>query len=106
MKKSSPLNHLALKDYVLRIIMLLAAIAAVTFFLPREKDFGFDFKLNKPWTHKQLIASYDFPIYKSENTLKAERDSVMKLFQPYFTEDKSIAKTQINLLRKKLRKAE
>lgn len=101
MKKSSPLNHLALKDYVLRIIMLLAAIAAVTFFLPREKDFGFDFKLNKPWTHKQLIASYDFPIYKSENTLKAERDSVMKLFQPYFTEDKSIAKTQINLLRKK-----
>lgn len=90
-----------MKDHVLRIGMLLAAVVIVTFFLPREKNFGFDFKLNKPWTHQQLIASYDFPIYKSDEMLKAERDSVVKLFQPYFIEDKSVEKLQTNRFRKK-----
>lgn len=92
-------NHFTFKDYLLRVGMLLAAVAIVTFFLPREKNFGFDFKLNKPWTHQQLIANYDFPIYKSNDVLKAERDSVVKLFQPYFNKDESVGNVQVQRFR-------
>lgn len=101
MKSQSPIRRLTIKDYALRIGMLLAAIVIVTISLPREKNFGFDFKLNKPWVHQQLIASYDFPIYKSAERLKAERDSVARLFQPYFTKDKSVEKLQTSRFRKK-----
>lgn len=106
MKTSSVPGRLTPKGYALHAAMLLAAVLTVTFFLPREKNFGFSFRLNKPWVHKQLIASYDFPIYKSDETLKAERDSVTRLFQPYFNEEKNTGGKQAGLLRKKFEDGE
>lgn len=80
---------------VLRVGLILACVMVVAYLMPREKRFGFDFKLNKPWTHQQLIADYDFPIYKSDEALATERDSVKNLFQPYYNEDALVKKTQI-----------
>ncbi len=37
--------------------------------------------------HETLIAPFNFPIYKTEAELKAERDSVMADFRPYFRHD-------------------
>ena len=37
-----------------------------------------------------MIAQYDFPIYKTEETLAMEKDSVLKLFVPYFDYDKKV----------------
>jgi cyclic-di-AMP phosphodiesterase PgpH len=90
------------KGQVLRICLIAACVLLVVYMLPREKRFGFDFKVNKPWTHQQLIADYDFPIYKSEDKLKAERDSVEKLFQPYFTADASVGKRHAKRLAQEL----
>ena len=87
------------RDILTRALLIVACVVVVTLLLPREKRFGYDFKAGKPWTHPQIIADYDFPIYKSDEALQAERDSVEKLFQPYFSEDKSVRTTQVLRLR-------
>lgn len=92
-------RRLTLRDYLLRTALLVGSVLLIVYFLPRESRFGYTFDLNKPWKYGQLIAKYDFPIYKSERTIQLERDSVMRLFQPYFEEDKTVAQTQIKNLR-------
>ena len=89
-------HKVSLQGKILRVGLILASVLLVTYLLPREKRFGFDFKLNKPWTHQQVIADYDFPIYKSDAALSSERDSVERLFQPYYSEDASVGKTQVS----------
>lgn len=88
-------HKVSLKGKIVRVGLILISALLVTYLLPREKRFGFDFKLNKPWTHQQVIADYDFPIYKSDAALSSERDSVERLFQPYYNEDVSVGKTQV-----------
>lgn len=83
------------KGKALRVGLILACVMAVAYLMPREKGFSFDFKPNKPWTHQQLIADYDFPIYKSDEALHSERDSVESLFQPYYNEDALVGKNRI-----------
>lgn len=43
----------------------------------------------------QLIAKFDFPIFKTEETLNAERDSVSKSFQPYYFRNTNVEEQQI-----------
>jgi putative nucleotidyltransferase with HDIG domain len=38
----------------------------------------------KPWKYSELTAPFDFPVYKSDDIIDHERDSVMKLFEPYY----------------------
>ena len=82
-----------------RIGIALAAIAIVVYFLPREQNYAYQFELNHPWRYGQLIASFDFPIYKDEATVKQEQDSVLKQFRPYFTKNEHAIDEQLAKLR-------
>lgn len=93
-------RRFSVRDILIRVALILVCVVAVALLLPREKRFGYDFKVGKPWTHAQVIADYDFPIYKSDEALKSERDSVKKLFQPYFTRDTEVRALQMKRLRK------
>lgn len=81
---------------ILRVALVLISAILIVSFFPREGDFSYDFSVGKPWRYGQIIADYDFPIYKSENTIKAELDSVLKTFQPYYTLDSNVVKVQIS----------
>ena len=49
----------------------------------------------RPWTNSDLSAPFDFPIYKSDEVISKERDSLMKLYEPYFIIDKEVAGKEI-----------
>jgi hypothetical protein len=49
--------------------------------------------------HEDLIAPFDFPIYKTENEILAERNEILKNFKPIFDYDTSSARNTINILR-------
>lgn len=49
-----------------------------------------------------FIAKFDFPIYKTDEAVKAERDSLTRSFQPYYTYDPQVEKQQIARLRQAL----
>ncbi len=46
-------HKVSLKGKIVRVGLILISALLVTYLLPREKRFGFDFKLNKPWTHSR-----------------------------------------------------
>jgi cyclic-di-AMP phosphodiesterase PgpH len=67
----------------------------IVYFLPREGKFKYEFQKGKPWIHETLIAPFDFPIYKGQKQIKAERDSILSDFKPYYRYDTTIQKNQI-----------
>ncbi|MBQ4521113.1 MAG: HDIG domain-containing protein [Bacteroidaceae bacterium] len=83
-----------------RIGIALSAIVIIVYFLPREQNYTYQFELNHPWRYGQLIASFDFPIYKDEATVKQEQDSVLKQFHPYFYKEDQIGDEQLAKLKK------
>ena len=66
------------------------SIAIVTYFLPREGKFRYEYQKGRPWMHEVLIAPWDFPVYKTEAELSRERDSVLSSFSPFFNFDTSL----------------
>lgn len=74
-------------------------MALIVYFLPRDGKFNYQFDINKPWKYGQLIATFDFPIYKEDAVVKREQDSLMAFFQPYYQLDKDIEKNAIAKLK-------
>ena len=74
---------------------LLAAVALLVYFLPRETKFGYEFEQGRPWRYNSLIAPYDFPIYKTSAEVEAERDSALRSFQPFYTENTQVESTAL-----------
>lgn len=71
------------------IYFILATIIIILLF-PREGKFRYVFTEGKPWQYGLLTAPFDFPIYKSAEQLKAEQDTVLKNFSPYFQWDNEV----------------
>jgi cyclic-di-AMP phosphodiesterase PgpH len=69
------------------IVFFLITALLILYLLPREGKFRYEFQRGRPWLHETLIAPFDFPIYKPESELRAERDSVLADFRPYFRYD-------------------
>ena len=79
------------------ITMGLFAFAGIILVLlfPWEGKFRYEFQKSKPWQHDEYIAPFDFPIYKTDNEINAERDSLLKNFKPYFKYEQEIVQTQL-----------
>ena len=43
----------------------------------------------------QLIAKFDFPIFKTDAALKVEKDSITKHFQPYYNINQTVEQKKI-----------
>ena len=79
----------------LSIVGLVVAIVAVlVFFMPRESTFSLQYDLGKPWRYGALIAGFDFPVLKTDKDIANEKDSMSRSFIPYYTIDKNIEQLQ------------
>lgn len=82
------------KPLVSLIVCVVVSIVLLVWAMPRESKFGYTYELGRPWHYAPLIAHYDFPIYKSDEQLQADRDSALATFQPSFTVTDSMAMVQ------------
>lgn len=92
-------NKLSFKSIARHALIYLAAVVLIVYFLPRDVRFIYQFDLNKPWRYGQLMATFDFPIYKPDQVIKQEQDSIIRHFQPYFSMDVTVGTDAINQLR-------
>lgn len=60
------------------MLLVVGVTLFISFFLPKNKGKLFHYEEGKPWLYGQLIAKFDFPIFKTEETIKQERDSILK----------------------------
>ena len=92
-------SKLKFREKLLRALLFIASVAVIVYFLPREVKFRYHFQEGKPWKDGLLTATFAFPVYKSENQITSEQDSVLRQFQPYYKVDKEIYEANINQLR-------
>lgn len=87
------------RNLLTRTILVVLTILLIVWFLPRNEGPHFRYDINKPWMYGSFIAKFDFPIYKTEEAIKAQQDSILKTFQPYYNYDIKIETEQLNKLR-------
>ena len=77
----------------------------IVWFLPRNEAKQYAYEIGEPWHYGTLIAKFDFPVYKTDETVQRERDSLLHSFQPYYNYDNSVEPVQTAKLRVELAKA-
>lgn len=71
-------------------LLYLISILLVFWMYPREGKFQYEYVKNRPWKHENLIAPFDYPIYKEEAQIAREVDSITKNSTPYFYLDTTV----------------
>ena len=87
------------RDLLYKSLLFVGTVALIVYFLPRDGKFNYQFDINKPWKYGQLIATFDFPIYKDDAVVNREQDSLLASFQPYYLLDKQVEKDAIAKLK-------
>ena len=77
------------------ILIYLVSILLVYFMFPREGKFRYEYSKNKPWMHETLVAPFDFPIYKPDQQVQMERDSLQRNTKLYFFHDSLVGASMI-----------
>ncbi|MEX0982006.1 MAG: HDIG domain-containing metalloprotein [Bacteroidales bacterium] len=80
-------------------LLYVVSILLVFWMYPREGKFQYEYTKNRPWKHENLIAPFDFPIYKDEAQLAREIDSITQKHTPYFTMDTIVSGKVLSDLR-------
>ena len=99
MNKTKTKKSFSYRDLLYKVLIFIGTVAIIVYFLPRDGKFNYQFDIDKPWKYGQLMATFDFPIYKDDAVVKREQDSILAAFQPYYQLDKSIEKTAISKLK-------
>jgi putative nucleotidyltransferase with HDIG domain len=73
----------------------MVASVIVIYMLPREGKFMYEYQKGGFWKHEDLLAPFNFPVYKSKAQIEQERDSVLRNFRPIFNFNTDIAVQRI-----------
>ena len=87
------------KDLLYKCLIFIVTVSIISYFMPKERKFNYEFEIDTPWKYGLLQASFEFPIFKSEQQVQKERDSLLAQYQPYFMVDKNVEKNMLNKLR-------
>lgn len=87
------------RDLLYKALIFIGSVLVMVYFLPRDGKFNYQFDINKPWKYGQLMATFDFPIYKTDEVVKHEQDSILARFQPYYQQDKAVEEEALKKLR-------
>lgn len=93
MNKMNNLSATLSWSSILRMSLYIIACLIVLYAIPKEGKFKYEYQKGSPWKHDNLIAPFDFAIYKSQAEIDAERESVRKDSKPYFNKDNQVQVT-------------
>lgn len=85
------------RDLLLRSAIVIVTVLVIVWLMPRDGRNYVYAEQGKPWKYADLTAPFDFPIYKSEQMIQKEKDSLMKEYLPYFYYNKEV---EGNMVRK------
>ena len=88
-------NDATWRDFIIRTALIAVIVAIIVWLMPRSTHNIYKIEKGKPWTYADLKAPFDFPIYKSDEAVKAERDSIMQLYEPYYLQNSDIVGKQL-----------
>ena len=88
------------KHHITRIAMFTFVAIITVALMPNGNKFKYQFEVGKPWTYGLITASFDFPIYKSDQQVAREKSELLKDFSPYYKLDATVSDMKIAELTK------
>ena len=75
---------------IFRVLIYVIAVMIILYVLPKEGKFKYEYQKGSPWKHDNLIAPFDFAIYKSAAELDDEKKLAVKDAKQYFNKDNQV----------------
>ena len=91
------------RNMMTRIAIIAISVILIVWCLPRDNGPQLRYDISKPWMYSSLIAKFDFPIYKTDEAIKAEQDSILSAFEPYYNYDNDVETEQVIRFREKFK---
>lgn len=91
------------RNFATRTVLTIISVAIIVVFLPRNQSKLFHYEEGQVWRYPALNAPFDFPVFKSDEAVKAERDSIVRQYQPYFNYNDDIGRRQVERFRNAFR---
>lgn len=96
MEKFYSSRKLKWRNLLSRTLLVLITVLLIVWALPRNESKQFRYDIGKPWMYGSFIAKFDFPIYKTDETIKEQEDSLLETYQPYYNYDPAVEKKQVS----------
>lgn len=84
------------RNFLSRMLLVLITVLLIVWALPRNESKQFRYDIGKPWMYGSFIAKFDFPIYKTDEAIKEQEDSLLETYQPYYNYDPAVEKKQVS----------
>jgi len=83
------------RNTLIQLTVIIASAIVIIWSLPRAESKRYHYDIGKPWMYGSFIATFDFPIYKTDEVIKEQEDSVLALYQPYYNYNKDVEQIQL-----------
>ena len=67
-------RFLEISPFIYKILIFIASVVFIVYFLPLNTQYSIQFSEGKRWNEDTLYAPFDFPIIKSNEELKLEKN--------------------------------
>ena len=72
---------------IMKVMAFILALVAIVWLMPRNVKFKYEYQKMRPWPHESLYAPFNFPIYKSDEVVRKEREEALSNIEPIFVFD-------------------
>lgn len=74
----------------LQHLFIVGIIVFISVLFPTHTRFKYSYEVGQIWNYEDLVAPFDFAIKKPDRVLKAETDSILADFSPFYRVDDSV----------------
>jgi len=90
------------QNNLFKVVLIIVCISAISFILPRAGSFKYEYPEGKPWLSEDLIAPFDFPIYKDKAEIEKEKLETNSNAKLYFKVNSDLAEQKIKQFKDEL----
>ena len=84
------------QQITLRVLLFIAAVGLIVYFLPRADKNKYVYEVNRPWSYTLLTAPFDIPVHLDSVSAAQVMDSINTHFVPVYKRDLAAEKTLIS----------
>ncbi len=84
---------------VVNTMAILGTILAISILFPGGADFGYEYRLGQTWPYEDLVAAFDFPIYKRGEELRTDKRDAATEQPPVYQLDTLRGPRQVDAVR-------
>lgn len=88
-------NKSKVKGLLIRIGLIVGAVAVILVMLPRADHQSYSFEMNQPWKYPLLTAEFDTPVLRDSTSIRELRDSINTNFIPFVKRNPDLANMKL-----------